>query len=295
MKNYKKTKIVHPEIHISCFNKDHELPNLLFIHGGPGLNAGILEYLIEQENIFGDLNANIITYDQRNCGKSTRTNKIVSHQDNINDLIAIVNYLGLTKETQVDILVGHSYGAKLLYDYSIKTKTSLPTIYISCADSILTPRINNLILDMNYLMMINPDKYNQIFSELEDINHKNIWSLSEKIASIFHENKNRSNFYWANLNIRGQVKEIERIVNQPMNVDVFDSVRKDLYLDNSNYKIDLTQLNNKYLKINGLHDLVMGAAIDAASGNVEVFGKSSHYPHLEESEKFCGVVNGFIN
>ena len=43
-------------------------------------------------------------------------------------------------------------------------------------------------------------------------------------------------------------------------------------------------------------DQSMNEYNDIFSGkeNIKVFGKSGHYPHLEENEKFCEIINRFV-
>jgi proline iminopeptidase len=57
---------------------------------------------------------------------------------------------------KINGLVGHSYGAKLLYDFFQQVRIDVPGIFLSTADSILIPRLNNLNLnlDLNYLKKI---------------------------------------------------------------------------------------------------------------------------------------------
>ncbi len=52
MSNYTKQIIEHATLYIATFTKARELPYILFIHGGPGLNSGVLENLILNEGIF---------------------------------------------------------------------------------------------------------------------------------------------------------------------------------------------------------------------------------------------------
>jgi len=92
MENYNKNILDHPEFYIAKFTKNLHMPYVLFIHGGPGFNCGIIEYLIENNQLFNLLNYNIILYDQRNCGKSKKTSRVVLHQDNIDDLQRIITY-----------------------------------------------------------------------------------------------------------------------------------------------------------------------------------------------------------
>ncbi|HHY0823075.1 TPA: alpha/beta fold hydrolase, partial [Legionella anisa] len=151
MKAFKKDILPHQEFYIVRFTKSSNLPYALFIHGGPGLNCGTIEYLIEHHNLFNSLQCNIILYDQRNCGKSNKIKKLVLQQDNINDLQKIILYLDDHFNLNIHALIGHSYGAKLLFDYYKNYESTIPGVFVSTAQSILTPRLNNLMLDLSYL------------------------------------------------------------------------------------------------------------------------------------------------
>ncbi|MCC5792130.1 MAG: alpha/beta hydrolase [Legionellaceae bacterium] len=295
MPKFFKNTIQNPEFYIVSFTYNPELPYILFIHGGPGLNSAILEYLIENEEVFNTLNCNIILYDQRGCGRSPHSNTIVLHKHNIEDLHQIITHVSRTHKLTIACLVGHSYGAKLLYDYYEKYDAQYPGVFISTADSIITPRLNNLLLDLNYLKKNHPDKYQEVYEKIDTLNFNSLWEISEQLAPVFHENKDRVYFYWANLSYMNKVKEIQAKMEISPNNDVFMSVRKDLYSDHDNYSVAIDDLKIPKLWINGFHDFVMNGSSSSLSHNskMQTFFYSSHYPHIEEDKKFCELLNEF--
>lgn len=298
MPKYFKKNIPHKDFYIVSFVYKVELPYIVFIHGGPGLNSAALEHLIENEEVFSTLEYNIILYDQRGCGRSVRPEMTVLHNHNIDDLNELLSYLSQVQKFKIACLVGHSYGAKLLYDYYKKHDAQYPGIFISTADSIITPRVNNLMLDLNYLKRAHPEKYKAIYEKINVLNSDNLWEISEELAPVFQENEDRIYFYWANLDCMTKVKEIQSKINAPINNEVFMSVRKDLYSDESNSPVAIDKLGIKKLWINGAQDFVMNGPSGTFSFNkhkITTFFNSSHYPHLEEEENFCQLVNGFIN
>jgi len=296
MNKYHKEIVSHPEFYIVKFVKNSEMPYLLFIHGGPGFNCGTVEYLIEHNNLFDILDYNIILYDQRNCGRSKKNSGSVLHQDNVDDLQNIVQYL--TNSTQLEIvgLIGHSYGAKLLFDYYNTSHSTISGIFVSTANSILTPRLNNLVLDLAYLKKTNPEQYNETLQEMDELDLNKIWVISEKLTPIFQENKDRPYLYWANLACYETVKKIQNKINQPTDIDTFVSIRKDLYSNKLNFSVDINSLTIPTLWINGFHDFVMNGQEDVLSNNstITTFYKSSHYPHIEENGRFSKLINEFI-
>lgn len=296
MKAYNKSILSHPQFYIASFTKNTTLPYVLFIHGGPGLNCGTIEHLIEHHHLFDSLNYNIILYDQRNCGKSNKVSKSVLHQDNVDDLQDIVLHLISHCNLNICCLIGHSYGAKLLFDYYKHSLSPIPGIFISTAKSILTPRLNNLMLDLSYLKKSNADLYQKIFNEIEDINLNRLWQISEELTPIFHENKERPYLYWANLDYYHLVKDVQKNINLPIDTKTFISVRKDLYSNESYFSVNIDELKIPKLWINGFHDFVINGHEIAMSKNTKIttFYKSSHYPHLEENERFSELLNEFI-
>ena len=59
MNVYTKDITSHPEFYIAKFTKNLDMPYLVFIHGGPGFNCGVVEHLIEHKNLFSSLNQNM--------------------------------------------------------------------------------------------------------------------------------------------------------------------------------------------------------------------------------------------
>jgi proline iminopeptidase len=298
MPKFRKKIVQHDKFYVTYFTKQSDYPNFLFIHGGPGLNSGTFEYLIEHHRYFESINCNLVLYDQRACGRSRNFFKYtdrVTHQDNMNDLHGIFLHL-LSVGIIIRGFIGHSYGAKLLFDFYNVTKLNIPGIFISTADSILTPRLNNLMSDLNYLKKTNFEKYLSIIANLNDEDLDNLWKITEELAPYFQQNKDRHLLYWANLEIFNEIQEIQKKINLPINKDVFMSVRKDLYSSKVNFSVDIDSLNIPKLWINGFQDSTIGEPTYgfANKSKVKLFLKSSHYPHLEENLLFCKLVNVFI-
>lgn len=296
MGQYNKDILNHPEFHIVKFTKTSNMPYILFIHGGPGFNCGTIEYLIDNNKLFSSLNYNVILYDQRNCGKSKKTSMVVSHQDNIEDLQRVISYITEFCEIETQALIGHSYGAKLLFDYYKKFSSIIPGVFVSTANSILTPRLNNLMLDLSYLKKTNSFEYTRLFNVINDLDLNKIWEISEQVSHLFQENEDRPYLYWANIECFRMVKDIQTRIRLPTDTETFNSVRKDLYSSESNFPVDIDSLGISKLWINGFHDFVMNGHEAALSKNKNIitFYKSAHYPHIEENNHFSEILNEFI-
>lgn len=289
-----KKSIFHEKFYITSFVKNEEYPYLLFAHGGPGLNCGIVEYLIDYENFFNSLNCNLVLYDQRGCGKSSRNFPTFGHSENIQDLSEIIKYLE-SINIRIKSIIGHSYGAKLLFDFIQETNSNIQPIFVSMGHSIMTPRLNNLTLDLAFIKKNYPDKYQDTISKIKSFNLESIWKLTEELAPLFHENKDRQYFYWANLIMLEKCKAIQEEINLPLNNDVFMKVRKNLYSDETKLAVDISSLTQPYLWINGIHDYINSTGdLLHSKANMILFFQSSHYPHLEENDHFCQLINEFI-
>ena len=302
---YTKSIVPSPLFYISKFKKKDNEDYLMFIHGGPGFNSKVVEHLVEHENLFSSLDHNIVLYDQRGCGRSkyfltssdtdtkeSDKDKKVSHEDNIKDLMDIIEYLTKDKSMRIKGLIGHSYGAKLLFDFQIKYNSGIPSIFVSTADSILIPRLNNLQLDLLYLKKEKPDVYDRIIPKLSG-SLASLWEITEELSPIFAKNPDRKLMNWSNLEAYEKVKDIDPEISFP----VFVSVRKDLYSKEENFPVEISKLKIRYIWINGFHDFIMNGMSDAFTkkdDRKKVFYKSSHYPHIEENDLFCQTVNEFM-
>lgn len=293
---YTKSVLPHPEFYIARFIKSSNLPYILFIHGGPGSNCGTIEYLIEHHNLLSSLECNIILYDQRNCGRSKKVIEPVLHQDNVNDFQKVITHITSHYNLNIHALIGHSYGAKLLFDFYNSFSSRIPGVFVSMANSILIPFFNNLMLDLSYLKKNNVELYDQVFNKIDHLNLRKTWEISEELAPIFQENKDRQHFYWANLECYNLVQGIQKRINLPLDIKTFISVRKDLYSSETNISVNIDELKVPTLWINGFHDFVMNGHEVGLSKNcgVETFYKSSHYPHIEENDLFSMHINKFI-
>lgn len=295
--NFKKIILKHKTFYIAKYTKYLNDDFLIFIHGGPGSNCGTIEYLIDNDHLFDTLNYNIIIYDQRNCGRSLKTEEDTLHMTNVDDLYDISQHL--IKEHGINIrgYIGHSYGAKLLFDFYRKFDNKIPGIFVSTARSIITPRLNNLLFDLAYLKKTNSVKYKKILFKMDDLTTNKLWELTEELATTFKKNKDRNYLYWADMDIYKNVQKIYGLINLPVNEKTFISVRKDLYSTESNFSVDIGSLDAPHLWINGFQDVIMNGqdAMPSKNDNTVTFYKSSHYPHIEENLRFCDATNKFIH
>jgi proline iminopeptidase len=293
MPAFSKSQILHPHLHVVHFTRATCNESLVFIHGGPGFNSAVLEHLIEHEGLFDCLNYNIVLYDQRNCGRSQRLPSPVTHQDNIADLEQLLTEL--QANIKIKGLIGHSYGAKLLYDFYQSSQCQLPGIFLAIAASMLTPRMNNLMTDLNYLKKAAPAQYQAILPKFSQLNLTELWAITAELAPLFQANPDRPYYYWANTDCLHKTQALQKSLNAPANQEVLMSVRKDIYASEATCKVDIANLSVPTLWINGFHDYTMNGQHDVFNNpKVQIFSQSAHYPHLEENHRFCESINEFI-
>ena len=284
-----KTAIPHSELSINAYLKKNVKQSILFIHGGPGFNSLPLQYLIEEHNLFKNLNANLYLYDQAGCGNSKKKPSY-SHQNNIQDLFQVIELV--SQNNSIDAVIGHSYGAKLLSDYLKVFNDNFLPIFVGSSESIITPRATNLLLDLNWLKNTNALEYQDFYNELqEDMSNETILNLSQKIAHFFFKNPNRANVYWANMNYKNIVLNFQKSNSYDVNMEVFKHVRAELYSNVNNFQVE----SKNAIWINGFHDLIMqGYKKILTCKKSYIFTKSAHYPHIEENEKFCLLMNDYL-
>lgn len=92
---------------------NENLPNLVFIHGGPGDNSADFRRMGKQLAS----NFHVTLYDSRGCGLSTKKLNVkdLKVSDYINDLKELLNHL----EIDSTILLGHSFGGAIAIEFAV--------------------------------------------------------------------------------------------------------------------------------------------------------------------------------
>lgn len=265
-------------------------PFCLFIHGGPGLNAYSTSKFIQKSSAYAVSSYNFIFYDQAGCGRSRKNvDSRYLHIENIKDLKDVLDYYSWDN---IQIIIGHSYGAKLLYDYLEKygEDKNMEYIFLSTSENILIPRLNNLLLDLKYLKKAKPELYKESLAMLENCYSSDaINAITDQLNPYFLENPYRLDYYWANNEAQQEYISIKNPYS--LSQDVFEKVRKDLYSDPANYNLDIDRIKKSRWVV-GFHDFIMeGNKPDGLKKEKIVFFRSGHYPHIEEPDKFLELLN----
>lgn len=106
---------------ISIYGEDIDNPVLLYLHGGPGSSTSHLDYVITRK--WADVYT-IVTWDQRNCGKSyskeqndVALTKDLLLTDGKEVTKYVLDYLSKDKLTVLGHSWGSIYGANLVFEY----------------------------------------------------------------------------------------------------------------------------------------------------------------------------------
>jgi proline iminopeptidase len=283
------TSTLTPEGHFDAY--------VLFVHGGPGSHCAWFEAAIQQLSSYNLSNVGWIAYDQKGCGRSSDCGSNITHQQNIDDLVALCNKLPNLLDKPLKAVYGHSYGARLAYD-TFKTHPDIDLKLLLAGRGVYGVDSMNLstLMDLYILRESDPQKFRQAF----DLVAKHEGLASDKFSEIRplldaqHRQKERNKFYWGNQDTLKWYQEIKKTVSYKDNNDVFESVRHTY--DNFESIYIPSNLKQDTLMIKGFWDFLMTGATHQGVGEQTVtFNGSGHYPHFEEPRKFLSTLENFIN
>ncbi len=279
---------------------------ILYVHGGPGSHAKDFEYGLYNFKEFREAEYAYVTYDQRGSGRSEISNQNLnqlSHKKNIEDLLnLIINAPKIFNLEKIDLIYGHSYGAKLVYDtlwkhQDVNLKYLLAGISLYPSDAFNT----SLFLDLFLLKSNQPQEFKEALKIIANQN-KEPYLYSPQIRQLFHSLEkrqlDRQKFYWANeaaLNWWNSVNERSNVKDN--NQAYFKIVETfcDETFNSGSY--DPSQLSQTGTYIIGFHDILMNGSTTFSSkeNNIIKFMASSHYPHFEEPELFIQTIRNIFN
>ncbi|SET04518.1 Pimeloyl-ACP methyl ester carboxylesterase [Pseudobutyrivibrio sp. C4] len=105
---------------INIYGQDKDNPVLLYLHGGPGSATSQIDYAFTRK--WSDVYT-VVTWDQRNCGKSYETSKtdMITAETMMQDGKEMTEYLLDYMDKEKITLLGHSwgslFGANLVLEY----------------------------------------------------------------------------------------------------------------------------------------------------------------------------------
>jgi proline iminopeptidase len=262
---------------------------LVVIHGGPGGNHYVFERtagpLLAQKRT-------MVYYEQRGCGRSGRpeSDEDYTIPDLTHDFKELKKWLGTEK---VDLL-GYSFGAELALEITNVFPEEINRIILS-APSLMNTDIQKMVQITGFMSVAKLSLFNEISKlqqegrSLEEIYDK-VWGVVDQntVDSLLFENKqvaSKNRELWEESNMINTGLMMNAIRNNPMEVPLITR---------------LEEIKNHALILTGVFDRNTGVPISKIihtqlkNSNLVLFGKSAHFPDLEETEKFVEVINNFL-
>ncbi|MDE1465246.1 alpha/beta hydrolase [Spartinivicinus poritis] len=288
------------DLHWWAFNPNNKQDSILFVHGGPGNHS---QYFKAWLQMYPEYTASFgwLSYDQRGCGLSKERYEL-SHDNNVDDLQIMIRQIEASGHN-ISAVMGHSYGATLVYESFIKNKDiDKKLILVGRSPDLLTPANRNMMIDLLLLKLFQEDAYKKLEMDLQslfDLPSNELWEKKQKIRSELKHTDKRSLFYWANLSVKDKYEKIKELVNIDEDQSVFRDVAGTMNdPNNPRPHFDIKKLTQPALHILGYYDFLMGGDYfkqsSCSSYIAESFMFSGHYPHLEEPGKFILSINKFL-
>lgn len=295
-------------LYIRSQNKKN--PILLFIHGGPAISSMPFAKKKYQGKL--EENFNVIHWDQRGCGKSYNSSidaKELTLDHYISDTIKLSEYL-LKRFNQKKIyLVGHSWGS-VIGLLSAHRKPHLFHAYIGLCQIVNMEESEKI--SYNYTLVKSKENNDQYFLEkllgIGSPPFRNLYidTLIQKLLVIYYGGGlyNNENYIYL------YAKEFLDFYGYDL-IDLLYSLPMGVNITSSAILPELTRVNFHNLKkieipvyfCLGLEDYVVPGTtannylenLNAPIKELFWFNKSGHFPHIEEPEKFYGIMNEILS
>lgn len=264
-----------------CLKHRSEYP-VIVVHGGPGGSNYVfertpgkkLEQLID-----------IIYYEQRGCGRSD--NPIHNNygiEVLVNDLNSLIHELGFEKV----ILLGYSFGAELILEYSLKYPSKVHKLILQAPTD---------FADMKMMYEIQFEGFKSLDISINELESSDIVKKYDFLWSqVSGSDVNR--FLFRDINKAVEVRKLwieSGMINTGlMSSQIFDRKRNGSVLRSSRIIVIPTLiLIGKYDKNVGV-ELARKYSENIVASQLEVFEESGHFPDYEEDLKYVEVVRSFL-
>jgi proline iminopeptidase len=260
---------------------------LVILHGGPGGNHYVFE------RTAGPLlskTRTVVYYEQRGCGRTAmpKSENDYSIELLVQDFLELKKWLGTDK---VDLL-GYSFGGELAIEIAFALPQEINKVILS-APSLMNTEVQKLVQVTGFLSVADKSLYDKIVasegSSVDEI-YNRIWNLADKetVDRLLFENQEmaRKNRAWW---------EESKLVNTGLMAKTLQEKQVETPLISR-----LMDIKNRTLIITGAFDRNTGIPISTIihrslpSSSLIVFGKSAHFPDIEETERFVEVINVFL-
>lgn len=255
---------------------------ILIINGGPGMNSQGFKEVAEKISLFG---FSTIIYDQRGTGKS--------HLDEISEKtmnmdLMVKDIEALRKNLKIDkwVLMGHSFGGMLAYNYAVKFPDRTLGLIQSSSGG----------MDLSLLEIFNISTY------LSDVERDSLSYYSRKIQlgdTTYAVQLKRGMFLApAYVYDRKNISIIAHRLTQG-NSQVNSLIWQDLRDINFDLKNQLKNFNKPTLIIQGKEDflgtdLAVKANTILPNSELVILNETRHYGWLDSPEQFYNCIEEFL-
>ncbi len=200
------------------------------------------------------------------------------------------------------MLYGHSYGARLVYDY-LWDNPKMDFKFILSGTSLHPNDCLNTSLGLDLLVLRNSQP-KEFKKAVELISRAKIepYEISPEIRKLFSDlkmrQKERQKYYWVNENAMNWWNKIDSEHNVKDSDEAYFKIVSSFNDETFNSgSFNPCLLKQKSLYINGFHDYLMNGTIKfniEDQSKIVRFNASAHYPHFEEPELFMKTLLKFI-
>lgn len=237
--------LISQDLYLKEFGNKQD-PTIIFLHGGPGYNSSMFEYLaaekLSNEGFF------VICYDRRGEGRSQDPNAKYNFAQSIEDINSILNNHDIKKVN----LIGHSFGGVLAVKYAQSNPEKTNSIILVGAAINFQQTFKNIISKSKNIYQEKGDAQNlKYISMLENIDTT---SMQYATYSFMHAMQN--GFYSA-ANPNKVAQEIYSSISSNHElmkyVSLMDRTSPQAWQNNEKYTLIDTKVDLKKLKESGMN------------------------------------------
>ncbi len=260
---------------------------LLCLHGGPGVAHDYLEPL---EMIAGS-GREVIFYDQLGCGNSDQPNdpSLWTIGLFLEEIGAIREALGLSELH----LFGHSWGGMLAMEYALRQPSGLRSLILASAPA----SIPQFIAEIQRLLTELPPEVQETIRRHEEAGTTDSQAYQEAMMVFYSRHLCRVEPLPDCLN-----RSFEKLMRNPQVYHTMWGPSEFCatgFLKTWDVAARLNEIHLPTLITSGRQDEATPASVETvhrgiAESRWEIFEHSSHMAHLEETERYLQVINGFL-
>lgn len=272
---------------------DRALPNLIFVHGGPGDNSS--DFRVMAVELSKDYCVTV--YDSRGCGFSQRglSNQQLTIEKMVVDLTELLNHLSLKSAH----ILGHSYGGAVAMEFGLKYPEKVDKLILcNPVVSVMRARRNRMENSYQTALQENDTMKINVYNRYISGDSITIWD-EFKMVDASHSWYNPNTMDSVSKTIRHRKLGYSKKTMAGAFYIVVGYYETGFFL---NYSIleRINELKCKVLIIAGSHDKLISVSdlTDLndliSTSQMVVIEKCGHSPYLERPEEFQRAVKNFL-